>query len=474
MNPKKILAFLLLISILILGITLTFPEKGIVISKDFTLNLHWSFNQLQNKDTIKHADISKIIDINKQIIKTNISKGKTIKKEIKTQKTAKSNIKLLKENTYCIEYPSGNTNILTPFFKKINNANKKRVRILHYGDSQIEGDRITGYLRNKLQEKFGGSGPGIMPAVPTKAESASIIHKISNNWTTYSSYYKKDSTINNKKFGIIGQFSKYTQKNNAWIEFKHSGMAFPSVNKFTHCRIFYESNNSNEIVKGYLDDKLIWFEEFSKTTKTRTIDWKFNKYPKKLKIVFEGGFSPNIYGISLDASTGIAVDNISFRGSSGTDFSKTNFNQMKEMASFLNTGLIIFEFGVNVVPYQTNSYAFYERALIREIKFLKKAFNNTPILIVGVSDMSQHKGTHYISYPNIEKILKAQRMAAKKTDCAFWDLYHAMGGQNSMPEWVFAKPPLARKDFTHFNRRGSYIVAQMLFNALMKEYNNYN
>jgi lysophospholipase L1-like esterase len=471
-EPKKILIFLLLILSIILVLSFYFPEQGVVISDKFKLNLHWSFSDLQQKE-VKYADISDIIESNKpqlqqdtSLIKKNIVEKKVISKNEKIV----DSVKLSNKNIYKIEYPSGDKDILVPFFRQIDKAQHKRVRIIHYGDSQIEGDRITGYLRNKFQCRFGGSGPGIMPAIPTRAESASIIHKSSKNWLTYSAYYKKDSVIRSREFGMVGRFSRYSNEK-AWIEFRHSGMAYSSVNKFTQCKIFYGNYSKSGIVKGYVDGNLVWFEEPAATKQTRFIDWNFTKCPNKLRIEFEGEASPDIYGIALDADNGIAVDNISFRGSSGTDFSKMNYSQLKQMSGMLNVGLIIFEFGVNVVPYQTNSYAFYERALIRELNFLKKIYN-APILVVGVSDMSQHKGNHYESYPNIEKILEAQRLAAKKTNCAFWDLYHAMGGHNSMPEWVFANPPLARKDFTHFNRKGSYIIAKMLYDALMVEYNN--
>jgi biopolymer transport protein ExbD len=49
------------------------------------------------------------------------------------------------------------------FFSDLDNAKKKKVRIMHYGDSQIEADRITSYLRNELQKKFGGYGVGLFP-----------------------------------------------------------------------------------------------------------------------------------------------------------------------------------------------------------------------------------------------------------------------------------------------------------------------
>ena len=48
-----------------------------------------------------------------------------------------------------------------------------------------------------------------------------------------------------------------------------------------------------------------------------------------------------------------------------------------------------------------------------------------------------------------------------------------MGGENSMPSWVFAKPALANKDFTHFNEKGSRMVAEMFYNALIYDFYQY-
>lgn len=60
---------------------------------------------------------------------------------------------------------SGKAN-LHSFFAKLDSvaANKKKISILHYGDSQIEGDRMTGFIRQRIQNQFGGFGPGLIPA----------------------------------------------------------------------------------------------------------------------------------------------------------------------------------------------------------------------------------------------------------------------------------------------------------------------
>jgi hypothetical protein len=67
----------------------------------------------------------------------------------------------------------------------------------------------------------------------------------------------------------------------------------------------------------------------------------------------------------------------------------------------------------------------------------------------------------------------ALKNATFKANGIYWDMYEAMGGRNSMPGWVFAKPPLASRDFVHFNIEGSKIIAQMFYSSILYDYNLY-
>ena len=95
------------------------------------------------------------------------------------------------------------------------------------------------------------------------------------------------------------------------------------------------------------------------------------------------------------------------------------------------------------------------------------------IIVIGVADMSQKQKDDFHTYSSLESVRDALRNAAFKADCAFWDMYSAMGGENSMPSWVFANPPLASADFIHFNERGARVLAEMFYNAFMYDYNTY-
>ena len=76
------------------------------------------------------------------------------------------------------------------FFAALDNAKKRKVRIMHYGDSQIEADRITSYIRNELQKKFGGYGAGLFPIIPV-ARKMSVNTEYSENWKRYPGFWKK-------------------------------------------------------------------------------------------------------------------------------------------------------------------------------------------------------------------------------------------------------------------------------------------
>ena len=80
---------------------------------------------------------------------------------------------------------------------------------------------------------------------------------------------------------------------------------------------------------------------------------------------------------------------------------------------------------------------------------------------------------NYESYEIIPELVEAMRQAAFANNCAFWDMYSAMGGWNSMPDWVFHEPPLAEKDFTHFSVQGANVISKMFYNAFIGRYNQY-
>ncbi|MBR9861342.1 hypothetical protein GYB22_11455 [bacterium] len=403
-----------------------------------------------------------------------------------------------------IQFPDSNEQALAFFLNAlINESNKKVIRILHYGDSQLEGDRITDYLRNRMQMLFGGEGPGIvLPLEPTWGMRRSATVQHSANFEKYA-IYKQGSKPEGRKYGIgtaafeikgitknvIGYDTSYQEVLNeedssmvmdtvitplyedvkqttAFWQVKNAKSSYPKVRSYSQVRLMY---SADEPFTLKITADTVVKKEQMKSTSFGIASWDLT-VQQKLRLDFAEGQFPKVYGLALDGEHGVAVDNFPMRGSAALGFDGMNSafygRQLKEMG----VKLIVLQYGVNVIPGILKDYTYYRVMLTKQLEAIKAAYPDVSILVIGPSDMSMNSNGVYVSYPNIPLIRDAMKEAAFSTGCAFWDLYEAMGGENSMRSWV--QGGYAQKDYTHFSFKGAKFVGEMLFEALLEQIQN--
>jgi lysophospholipase L1-like esterase len=358
---------------------------------------------------------------------------------------------------------------------------------MHYGDSQLEGDRITAFLRNKLQTRFGGTGPGLRPALQPYDYVFSAVQENSGNWKRYPIYGKVDSTIEHNRYGVMAAFSRFTPPvsdsipfvdsvlHQAELSISKSNISFVRTKQYRKLRMFYGNEKSPVHFQIFARDEMVLQDTLPANLDYGVVSYLLPDSTDKISIRFEGYDSPDIYGIELADTAGVIVDNIALRGSSGVFFTKTDFEHTAKMYRDLNPGLIILQFGGNVMPYIKDQKAVdnYGRWFGHQIQRIKQYCPDAAILVIGPSDMSTKVKDKYVTYELLPAVVNSLKDAALSHDCGYWDMYEAMGGYNSMPGWVNADPELARPDYVHFSARGSKLIANMFYNALLLEYNKY-
>jgi len=370
-------------------------------------------------------------------------------------------------------FPGRDTTLLYPLFKKMEQARhlKGGIRILYYGDSQIEGDRITAYLRKKLQARFGGHGPGLISPRMVVSYTQSVQVSGSANWRRYTLMDYRESIVSSNRFGILLNYCSFTapyehisddEIHTAYIKITPARMGYDNSEVYRVCRILTDDlinplDIDMEAGEQRIHDRIT-------QRKSQILSYTFNAPVNQLEIHLRASRSPRIFGISLDDTSGIALDNIPLRGSRGTDFSRTDTAFLRQMYHAMNVELIILHFGVNVAMHVVEDYTYYENVLFRELMILKQ-IADCPILVIGISDMYVDGGARTL--PNLLKIRAAQKNATLKAQGIFYDLYTAMGGEGSMKIWVASDPPLARSDHIHFSREGADFVARMIYEELM-------
>jgi lysophospholipase L1-like esterase len=486
MKPLHSFIFLF-VSLIVLAIIGEFHPKELEIA-----GIKLKFSNTQNifSSAPEKKDIKEIVD-NTSLIDDLETQEKLIYNDDNTVDTVRIIADSLFNVVEKLQFPNEDPSCMNVLFQKlISSTNQgKNLRILHYGDSQIEGDRITDYFRNKLQTKFGGSGPGMVPVVPANNISSTVIITYSDNWKRYTVFGKTDTLVKHKRYGSLAAFSRFApvlpEKDSsltnietdniyeAWVTLKKSTSSYSTNREFSKLMLFYGYNQSPVVAELYAGEELLGLKSLHSNKTLNVAVWDVTNETQELTIKFSGKDSPDIYGISLQNSTGIVADNIPMRGSAGLEFNKMDLKFLGEMYRLINVDMLILEFGLNLAPTEHESYDFYENWFSAQLSSLKRINPDMAIIVIGVSDMSRKTADYYETWPSIPLIRNAQRNAAFKNGCAFWDLYSAMGGENSMPSWVFADPPLAGKDFTHFNPNGARVIARMFYNAFIYEFNQY-
>ncbi|MDD5571068.1 MAG: GDSL-type esterase/lipase family protein [Bacteroidales bacterium] len=375
---------------------------------------------------------------------------------------------------------------LDAFFNSLSNRKDTSIiRIAHYGDSQLEGDRISYYLRKRFQQKFGGSGIGFVPFMDI-AKNVNLTMNNSENWMRYTVFHHR---FYNSYYGLSGtvfKFRKYVLNNDSIIANIADSIGLKNYKIFPNAIIDlnlagYVNYQNISLMYGHsLEDCIVnvynnstrekIYTDTLKTSESINIQkLKLPLYLQNFRLEFVCGNSPDFYGLLIDSKNGVQVDNYAIRGHSGDGLLLINSDYLARQIEMLNTKLIIFQFGANVVPYiyTDKQCEWLESVYYSLFMKFRKAAKDASILVIGAGDMATTINGEDMSYPYLPKIRDAQKNAAIKAGCAFLDLFEIMGGSNSILTWVSKR--LASKD-GHFSSKGQEIIGNELFNALMLEY----
>jgi hypothetical protein len=486
-QPWYVLLFVALVIAFMGVIAFFFPQGGwrplasLGIDKDSEFTLYFvTWDDLFTPDTTKAKNIDELLA---DLAAVDTIMAATADTSGQFRKSAD-----LGQQPKAIQYPDNDPSVLFPAFEAMEQSqgSGKPVRVLHFGDSQIEGDRMSSLFRARLQEKFGGSGPGLVSAKPLTS-SMSVNVEYSESMQRYAQYGGENKGVKHRRYGAMATFSRFApmvpdssfteaELQTGWVSVSVSRAAYATSKTFNQLKMYYGYNRSEVNVKVFLDDVLFTDESMPAGKGLRVKHWRFDRTPNKIMIIMEGYDSPDIYGLSLEGNGGVALDNVSMRGSSGTSFTALETVPFKPMMDSLNPKLLLLQYGGNTVPYikdQKAAYG-YGSSFKGQLNYLKGLFPGVPMIVIGPSDMSTKVDGKMQTYPNLMHVRDALRNAAFESGAAFFDIYEAMGGMNSMIEWAEADPPLAAADYVHFSPQGARIIAEAFIKSLMADYEGYH
>ena len=360
---------------------------------------------------------------------------------------------------------------LAAFYAALDSTSSMPVRVVHYGDSQIEEDRITNVLREHWQKQYGGGGIGLIPlhqTIPTRTirqrlSINNVVQTAQGGPKRYLVYGPRSMRLNNDDYGVMGQVAIMNStlvagSEDIVINIEPIDHKRKPHNYFNRVRLLTDS------ISGYImvQDTIL----HPATQSYTTVHYTLPDSTTKCEIHLQG--KGKVYGISLETPMGVIVDNIPMRGCSGNIFSKIDSTSLSNFYRDTNTRLIILQFGGNMIPQTANpsTISGYVRSTLRQqVRYLRACAPEASILFIGPSDMSTRIDGEMVTYPLVPYMDRLLKKMAEEEQIAYWSMYDAMGGQNSMVKWV--EIGWAGSDYVHFTRAGANKVGKMLYDWLM-------
>lgn len=362
--------------------------------------------------------------------------------------------------------PDGHS--LQQFYKELGaiKRGEEKGRIAFFGDSFIEGDIFCADVRNSLQDLFGGNGVGF---VPITSEVAQFRNTIGHTFTGFQSYslVKKDTLY--APFGAGGYCFTAGEGNDVTYsvntKYKH-------LDIFRDIRLFYNSPENTTFNYSLNNNEI----REMKIVASEQLQQKVFKDVNATTVSFTFPVSDTIklYGVSFEDSIGIYVDNFGLRGNSGLALTRITESMNRQFNQLQNYQLIILQYGLNVITNDTKDLDWYVNPMVKVVQRLKRCYPDAAIILMSVSDRSTNADGEFRTMASVPLMVEAQREIARQSQVAFYNLFEAMGGENSMVAFVENDPPLANKDYTHLNFQGGRRVAGIFVKSLVNEYQKYN
>lgn len=366
---------------------------------------------------------------------------------------------------------SADPNALDDFFRALEATRSKRpgaiTHVIHFGDSVVASDYVSGTLRRLLQQRFGDAGHGftlITPAWP------GYFH---NDVETYSTAGWKLSRVvmpfaDDGLYGL-GCVSFQAEKNTlARVATSKKSDFGRNVSRFGISYLASPEGGTFQVsvdgaVQGLVDTRAA-----SKEARVHTLS--VPDAPHEFEVLTKSG-TTRLFGFILERDVpGVVLDAIGVQGARVRFLDKQDDAHWAAQLKSREPALLIYQFGANEsADGLMYPMVDYHRTMKEVLEQGKRAVPHASCLVIGVMDRASKKGDEIRSLSIIPKLLAEQRAVAAEVGCAFFDTYHAMGGAGSMPNWV--KRGLGQADLTHPSSIAADMIGTWIFRALMQRYN---
>lgn len=382
----------------------------------------------------------------------------------------------------------GQARVLEPFFNALaaleDGAADDPAIVIQLGDSHTAGDRFSGRIRERLQQRFGDAGRGMLPpGVPFEYYHPTGVEVTqSDGWRIAGSFDRDEGGI----FGLSG-FRAEADRAGATMVLTATGDA-----GFDRAAV--------DILRQPAGGTLIVRIDGGPATRIETAgtgaDWIDVPTPlasRTLTLEPAGDGPVSLLGWSTGRSRpGVVLDSHGIVGATVNVVGRWSREAAAADLAARDPDLVILAYGTNEGFNDGLGPAAYRQDFATRLDFLRRSAPGAAFLVVGPPDGNRlpegcagegqslscipeaaANSCAWSPPPMLDDVRAIQRQAALEQRAYFWDWSQVMGGVCGTHRWTKLDPPLAYGDHVHMTNAGYARSADALVDHLMALYDRY-
>jgi lysophospholipase L1-like esterase len=332
---------------------------------------------------------------------------------------------------------------------------KDKVRALHFGDSLLAADGVSGELRARLQARWGDGGPGWLSVGmdPAWNVRTDVSTSRSSGWTTYTLL---DGGARDGRYGLGGIVT--------------TGVPRATFTVWTPRRTWRERVPMERWEVFSAPDAA-----FHVTTDVPSeVTGPSGRSPGFTRLTVTTDATATLWGVAIEHDhPGLVWDTLGVVGIGSASIQRQDAEHLASQVSARKPALIVVELGGNEIgydPVRADDPAGYTTWYADAMRRLRAGAPDASCLVVGPLDQGVPGSDPPKSRKGVSIIAGAQRAFAADQGCAYWDGRAAMGGPGAITRWSQRNPPLAWTDLVHLSMPGQKLLGDLLADALLADH----
>lgn len=357
---------------------------------------------------------------------------------------------------------------IEPFFRKLQQTGEKKVSVLYIGDSHVQADDFTAEIRNRMQQRFGYGGRGMVFPFSTARTHAAVDYTTEHTgrWL----YSKNVEAYPELPMGVSGATSR-TYDSTASFKLHFRGTIRP---EFSRLRIFCKRGpqSYDVVVKSGLVETRVDIWDPAAPTDVQVIDVDIPRGENDLGFYLRKNDSLQrefeIYGISIETpeDKGMLFHSVGINGAG--HYSLLRQQLMEDQLRLLKPDVIVLDVGANDFYRGGLNKTDFTNNLGKITANIRRALPEVNIILSCSQDI--YRGGY--SLPDCAIFSAVIKDFARENKCAFYDWYWIAGGRYSMLKWNSSL--LSKWDLVHLTHNGYVLKGQLITEAMQRTYDWFN